>query len=117
MEALKGELVDADAGRETGLADTIHIETMRLGGELLLFLDPAQQTLAQAYFKRAIEAARRRRAKSLELRATNSLARLWREQCKRAEACDLLAPVYGWFVEGVDTADLKEAKTLLDELQ
>ncbi len=53
---------------------------------------------------------------SLELRAATSLARLWRDQGKRAEAHDLLAPVYGWFTEGFDTADLKDAKALLDEL-
>jgi predicted ATPase len=56
-------------------------------------------------------------AKSWELRAATSLARLWRDQGRRAEARDLLAPVYGWFTEGFDTADLKEAKGLLDELR
>ena len=60
--------------------------------------------------------ARRQQAKSLELRAAMSLARLWQQQGKRAEARDLLAPVYGWFTEGFDTADLQEAKTLLEEL-
>ena len=66
--------------------------------------------------QRAIETARSQQAKSLELRAATSLARLWRDQGKRAEAQDLLAPVYGWFTEGFDTADLKDAKALLDEL-
>jgi predicted ATPase len=60
--------------------------------------------------------ARRRQAKSLELRAAMSLSRLWQGQCKRAEARDLLAPIYGWFTEGLDTADLQEAKALLDAL-
>ena len=60
--------------------------------------------------------ARAQQAKSLELRAATSLARLWGEQRRRAEAHDFLAPVYGWFTEGFDTADLKEAKALLDEL-
>ena len=52
----------------------------------------------------------------MKLRAAMSMARLWREQGKRKEACDLLAPVYGWFTEGFDTLDLKEAKALLEEL-
>ena len=65
---------------------------------------------------RLLEVARRQQAKSLELRAAMSLARLWQQQGKRQEAYDLLAPVYGWFTEGFDTADLQEAKTLLDAL-
>ena len=64
----------------------------------------------------AIRIAQAQQAKSLELRAVVSLARLWGEQGRRAEARDLLAPVYGWFTEGFDTADLKEAKALLDHL-
>ena len=60
--------------------------------------------------------ARRQQAKSLELRAAMSLARLWQQQGKRTEAYELLAPVYGWFTEGFDTADLQEAKALLDAL-
>jgi predicted ATPase len=65
----------------------------------------------------AIEQARQQNAKSLELRATASLARLWRDQNKRIEARDLLAPLYGWFTEGFDTPDLREAKALLIELR
>ena len=72
---------------------------------------------AEACFQRAIRIAREQTAHSLELRAATSLARLWSEQGRRAEAHDLLAPVYGWFTEGFDTADLKEAKALLDELR
>ena len=60
--------------------------------------------------------ARRQQAKALELRATLSLSRLWQQQGKQADARALLAPIYGWFTEGFDTADLQEAKTLLDEL-
>ena len=71
---------------------------------------------AEAYFERALTVARQQQAKSWELRATMSMARLWRDQGKRDEARDLLAPVYGWFTEGFDTLDLKEAKALLDEL-
>jgi predicted ATPase len=76
-------------------------------------LDPAK---AEAYFKRALAVARQQQAKSLELRAATSMARLWRDQGKRDEARDLLAPVYGWFTESFDTRDLKDAKVLLDEL-
>ena len=76
-------------------------------------LDPAK---AEAYFERALAVARQQQAKSWELRAAMSMARLWRDQGKRDEARDLLAPVYGWFTEGFDTRDLKDAKVLLDEL-
>ena len=71
---------------------------------------------AEAYFERALAVARKQQAKSWELRAATSLARLWRDQGKRDEARDLLAPIYGWFTESFDTLDLKEAKTLLDGL-
>jgi predicted ATPase len=70
----------------------------------------------RSLWRRALEGARRQEAKSLELRAVMSLARLWQHQGKRAEAQALLAPVYGWFTEGFDTADLREAKALLEEL-
>ena len=71
---------------------------------------------AEACFLKAIEIARRQQAKSLELRATMSLARLWRHQGKGEEARKMLAEIYGWFTEGFDTADLKDAKAMLDEL-
>ena len=71
---------------------------------------------AEAYFERALAVARAQQAKSWELRAATSMARLWREQGKLDEARNLLAPVYGWFTEGFDTLDLKQAKALLDEL-
>jgi predicted ATPase len=71
---------------------------------------------AEECFLKAIEIARRQQAKSLELRATMSLARLWKTQGKRAEARKMLAEIYGWFTEGFDTADLKDAKALLEEL-
>jgi predicted ATPase len=71
---------------------------------------------AEACFQQALTLARRQQAKSWELRAAMSLARLWQQQDKCAEAYELLAPVYGWFTEGFDTADLQEARTLLDEL-
>ena len=68
------------------------------------------------YFERALSVARQQQAKSWELRTAMSMARLWRDQGKRDEARELLAPVYGWFTEGFDTIDLKEAKALLDAL-
>ena len=71
---------------------------------------------AEAWLRRALDVARRQEAKSLELRAAMSLARLWQQQGKREEAHELLAPVYGWFTEGFDTADLQEAKALLEAL-
>ena len=71
---------------------------------------------AEACFQQALTIARRQQAKSWELRAATSLARLWQQQGKRAEAHKLLAPVYGWFTEGFDTADLQEAQALLDTL-
>jgi predicted ATPase len=71
---------------------------------------------AEAYFEHALSVAREQQAKSWELRAAMSMARLWRDQGKRDEARKLLAPVYGWFTQGFNTLDLKEAKMLLDEL-
>ena len=71
---------------------------------------------AEAYFERALAVAREQQAKSWELRAAMSMARLWRVHGKRLQAHDLLASVYGWFTEGFDTLDLKQAKALLDEL-
>ena len=76
----------------------------------------ANQAEAETCFQHALEMARTQQAKSFELRAATSLARLWQQQGERQEAHDLLAPVYGWFTEGFDTADLQEAKALLDEL-
>jgi predicted ATPase len=72
---------------------------------------------AEASFRQALDVARRQEARSLELRAATSLARLWRGQGKVEAARDLLAPIYGWFTEGFDTADLKDAKALLEELR
>jgi predicted ATPase len=91
-------------------------EIARLRGVLLLRQTGTPQAEAEAWLQRALDVARRQEAKSLELRAAMSLARLWQQQGKRAEAHALLAPVYGWFTEGFDTADLQEARALLDEL-
>jgi predicted ATPase len=91
-------------------------ELHRLKGELLLQLSSDHQAEAEDCFHHAISIARNQQARSFELRAATSLARLWQQQGKRQEAHDLLAPVYGWFTEGFDTADLKDAKALWDEL-
>jgi predicted ATPase len=92
-------------------------EIHRLRGVLLLRQTGTPQAEAEAWLQRALDVARRQQAKSLELRAVMSLARLWQQQGKRAQAYDLLAPIYGWFTEGFDTADLREAKALLEELE
>ena len=92
-------------------------EIHRLKGELLLQQNSDNQAEAETCFHHALEIARNQQAKSFELRAATSLARLWQQQGKRQEAHDLLAPVYGWFTEGFDTADLKDAKALLHELE
>jgi predicted ATPase len=91
-------------------------EIYRLRGVLLLQQTGTPQAEAEICFHQALEIARRQQAKSWELRAATSLARLWQRQGKRTAAHELLAPVYGWFTEGFDTADLQEAKALLDAL-
>ena len=91
-------------------------EIHRLRGVLLLRQTGTPQVEAETWLRRALDVARRQEAKSLELRAARSLAHLWQQQGKRAEARELLAPVYGWFTEGFDTSDLQEAKALLEEL-
>jgi class 3 adenylate cyclase/predicted ATPase len=91
-------------------------EVNRVAGEIALLSPEREVAKARASFERALAVARQQQAKSWELRAAMSMARLWRDQGKRDEARDLLAPVYGWFTEGFDTRDLKEAKALLDEL-
>jgi class 3 adenylate cyclase/predicted ATPase len=91
-------------------------EICRLRGVLLLRQTGTPPTEAEAWLQRALNVARRQEAKSLELRAAMSLSRLWQQQGKPGEAHTLLAPIYGWFTEGFDTADLQEAKALLKEL-
>jgi predicted ATPase len=91
-------------------------EVNRMAGEIALLSPQPDAPRAEAYFERALAVARQQQAKSWELRASMSLARLWRDQGKVQKARELLAPVYGWFTEGFDTRDLKEAKTLLEQL-
>ena len=90
-------------------------EAYRLQGDLLLRQAVPDAAQAEACFQQALAIARRQQAKSWELRAAMSLSRLWQQQGKRDDARQLLAPVYGWFTEGFDTADLQEAKALLEE--
>ena len=91
-------------------------EVCRLRGVLLLRQTMPQQEEAETWLQRALDVARHQQAKSLELRAAMSLARLWQQQGKTTAAYQLLAPIYGWFTEGFDTADLQEARVLLEEL-
>jgi class 3 adenylate cyclase/predicted ATPase len=108
-----GEATTAlNSSKETWFQAEVH----RVAGEIALKLPKADKAKAEAYFNRALDVARTQQAKSWELRAAMSMARLWRDHGKRNEARELLAPVYGWFTEGFDTLDLKEAKALLDEL-
>src|SRR5206468_1511046 len=92
-------------------------ELYRLKGDLLLARSPEQHAEGAACFRQSLAIACRQQAKSLELRATMSLARLWQQQGKHAEAYALLAPIYGWFTEGFDTADLRDAQALLAALE
>jgi predicted ATPase len=87
-----------------------------VAGEIALKLPQPDLAKAEAYFERALAVARQQQAKSWELRAAMSMARLWRDQGKPQQARELLAPVYDWFTEGFDTRDLKEAKALLEQL-
>ena len=122
-EALAG---DMDAGLETielALAATerqgerwFAAETNRIRGEILLKRDLGDTAPAEEAYRTAIAIAQQQKAQSFELRAAVSLARLWRDEGKPRQARELLAPVYGWFTEGLDTPDLKEAQALLDEL-
>jgi predicted ATPase len=112
LAALDEALAKAAVSGVKGWDSEIH----RLRGDLtgrLPYPDPAK---AEDSFRTALTIAREQGTRGYELRAATSLARLWREQGRRTEAHELLAPVYGWFTEGFDTADLKEAKALLDEL-
>jgi predicted ATPase len=102
IEATKDKLWDA--------------EVQRVAGDIALKSGEPDAAKAETFFERALAVSRRQKAKSWELRASMSLARLWRDQGKVQQARELLAPVYGWFTEGFDTRDLKEAKALLEEL-
>src|SRR5262249_39911884 len=105
LHRLKGELLLQSSVR----SPTSDVETTVLG-------TPPGASAAETCFRQALDVACRQQAKSLELRAAMSLSRLWQRQGKRTAAHDLLTPIYGWFTEGFDTADLQEAKALLEDL-
>jgi predicted ATPase len=107
---------EAMTAMETTKEKWSEAEVHRTAGEIALKLPEPDAVRAEAYFERALTVARQQQAKSWELRAAMSLARLCRDRGKTVEARELLAPVYGWFTEGFDTLDLKEAKALLEEL-
>jgi predicted ATPase len=107
---------DAIAKVERSMEKWCEAEVHRIAGEIALKSPAPDTEKARKHFERALSAARQRQMKSHELRAAISLARLWRSQGKVQQARELLAPVYGWFTEGFDTRDLKEAKALLKEL-
>jgi predicted ATPase len=120
--ALAGKIEEALAALDDALAKAAvsgvsewNAEIHRLHGELTCRLPHPDPTKVEDSFRTALAIAREQGTRGYELRAAVSLARLRRDQGRRAEARDLLAPVYGWFTEGFDTADLKEAKALLDE--
>ncbi len=108
---------EAMAAVETTKETWFEAEVHRIAGEIALMMPEPDAAKAEGYFERALSVARAQQAKSWELRAASSMARLWRDQGKRDEARDLLAPVYGWFIEGFGSLDLKEAKALLDEMR
>ncbi len=116
FEGASGTLKTAFAQSERTGQRWFDAEVYRTAGEIVLLSPERKLGKAQAHFERALEIARAQQAHLWELRAAMSLARLWRDQGRRTEAHDLLAPVYGWFTEGFDTLDLKEAKALLEEL-
>jgi predicted ATPase len=107
-------LVEAARVVETTQERWAEAEMHRLRGTLLLSM--SKHAEAENSYRQALSVAQRQSARFWELRASTNLARLWRDQGKRDDARELLAPVYGWFTEGFDTRDLKEAKALLDEL-
>ena len=116
LDKARNSIAEAKALIEETKETWHEAEIHRIAGEIALMSPEPDAAKAEAYFQRALAVARIQQAKSWELRAAMSLARLWRDEGKRNEARDLLAPVYGWFTEGFDTLDLKEARALLDEL-
>jgi predicted ATPase len=107
---------DAIIAVETTKERWFEAEVYRMAGEITVLEPEPDAAKAEAHFERALCIAREQKAKAWELRAAMDMARLWRDQDKRLQGYELLAPVYGWFTEGFDTLDLKQAKKLLEEL-
>ena len=107
---------EAMTAMETTKEKWCEAEVNRIAGEIGLLSPEPDVAKAEAYFERALAVAREQQAKSWELRAAMSMAQLWRDQGRRKQARDLLAPVHGWFTQGFDTLDLKQTRALLDEL-
>ena len=107
---------EAITAAETSKERWFEVEIHRIAGELALMSPNRDTVKAEGYFERALTIARKQKAKSWELRAATSTARLWRDNGKPQQARELLAPVFGWFTEGFDTGDLKEAKAMLGHL-
>jgi predicted ATPase len=107
---------EATTAAETTKEKWWEAEVCHVAGEIALMSPERDAEKAEAYFERALAVARQQQARSWELRAAMSMARVWRDQGKRQQARELLAPIYNWFTEGFDTRDLKEATALLDEL-
>jgi predicted ATPase len=116
LDQASKSIIEATTTLEKARERWCEAEVNRVAGEIALLSINPNAAKAEAYFERALTIAHQQQAKSWELRAAMSMARLWRDQGKRDEAHKLLAPVYGWFTEGFGTLDLKEAKTLLNEL-
>ncbi len=116
LDEARARIAEAIAAVKATKATWSEAEVHRVAGEIALAAPGADAVEAEARFKRALAIARAQRARSWELRAATSLARLWRDRGRRRQARDLLAPVYSWFTEGFETLDLKEVKALLDEL-
>ena len=116
FEAARRCIGEAMTAAETTKETWCEAEIHRTAGEVALMSPEPDAAKAQAHFERAIAIARAQKAKSWELRAATSLARLWHDHDKRQQARNLLAPIYGWFTEGFETADLKQAKAFLNEL-
>jgi predicted ATPase len=116
FDSAKRRVNEAIAAVETSEERLWEVEAYRVAGEIEWKSPDRNVVKAEDYFQHALSVARRQQAKSWELRAAMSLARLKRDQGRREEGHDLLAPVYNWFTEGFETRDLKEAKALLDSI-
>ena len=116
LDEARSYIDEAMTAVETTKEKWYEADVHRIAGEIALMSPERDAAKAEACFEQALAVARAQQAKSFELRAAMSMAKLWRDQGRRDEARELLSPVYGWFTEGFDTLDLKQAKALLDEM-